>query len=102
MWKFTIKQDGLKVASGFGDDKEFRKECSTMLLATQIMLPGIPCIYQGQEIGMTNDDFDELDMFEDVANIDFVNKLSEKGASKKDILNILNRFARDKARTAMQ
>ena len=23
MWKFTIKQDGLKVASGFGDDKEF-------------------------------------------------------------------------------
>ena len=73
-----------------------------MLLATQIMLPGIPCIYQGQEIGMTNDDFDELDMFEDVANIDFVNKLSEKGASKKDILNILNRFARDKARNAMQ
>ena len=56
------------------------------------MLPGIPCIYQGQEIGMTNDDFDELDMFEDVANIDFVNKLSEKGASKKDILNILNMF----------
>ena len=23
MWKFTIKQDGLKVASGFGEDKEF-------------------------------------------------------------------------------
>lgn len=23
MWKFTIKQDGLKVASGLGDDKEF-------------------------------------------------------------------------------
>ena len=94
--------DESRANSRFGDDKEFRKECSTMLLATQIMLPGIPCIYQGQEIGMTNDDFDELDMFEDVANIDFVNKLSEKGASKKDILNILNRFARDKARTAMQ
>lgn len=23
MWKFTIKQDGLKVASSFGEDKEF-------------------------------------------------------------------------------
>lgn len=23
MWKFTIKQDGLKVASGFEEDKEF-------------------------------------------------------------------------------
>lgn len=23
MWKFTIKQNGLKVASGFGEDKEF-------------------------------------------------------------------------------
>lgn len=23
MWKFTIKQDGLKVASGFGEEKEF-------------------------------------------------------------------------------
>lgn len=23
MWKFTIKQDGLKVTSGFGEDKEF-------------------------------------------------------------------------------
>lgn len=23
MWKFTIKQDGLKVASGFGEDKLF-------------------------------------------------------------------------------
>ena len=23
MWKYSIKQDGLKVASGFGDDKEF-------------------------------------------------------------------------------
>lgn len=23
MWKFTIKQDGLKVVSGLGEDKEF-------------------------------------------------------------------------------
>lgn len=23
MWKFNIKQDGLKVAFGFGEDKEF-------------------------------------------------------------------------------
>lgn len=23
MWKFTIKQDGIKVASGFGEDKDF-------------------------------------------------------------------------------
>lgn len=23
MWKFTIKQDGVKVASGFADEKEF-------------------------------------------------------------------------------
>ena len=28
MWKFTIKQDGLKVASGFGDDALLLEQCS--------------------------------------------------------------------------
>lgn len=49
-----------------------------MLGAISLMLRGIPFIYQGQEIGMTNNKFNSIKEFDDIATIDQYNVAIEK------------------------
>jgi trehalose-6-phosphate hydrolase len=68
-----------------------------MLFAFTSCLPGISYIYQGEEIGMTNPNFDSIDQYRDVETINFYNlnklqKVSEGIKSK----------SRDNSRTPFQ
>ncbi|GEA29679.1 alpha-glucosidase [Clostridium diolis] len=73
-----------------------------MLGAISLMLRGIPFIYQGQEIGMTNNKFNSIKEFDDIATIDQYNVAIEKGYSDEEALKIINIFSRDNARTPFQ
>ncbi|NRT70600.1 alpha-glucosidase [Clostridium beijerinckii] len=73
-----------------------------MLGAISLMLRGIPFIYQGQEIGMTNNKFNSIKEFDDIATIDQYNVAIEKGYSNEEALKIINIFSRDNARTPFQ
>ncbi|OCB01220.1 alpha-glucosidase [Clostridium beijerinckii] len=73
-----------------------------MLGAISLMLKGIPFIYQGQEIGMTNNKFNSIKEFDDIATIDQYNVAIEKGYSDEEALKIINIFSRDNARTPFQ
>ena len=49
------------MVSRFGDDKKYRVESAIMLATLLNTLPGTPYIYQGEEIGMTNVTFDNIE-----------------------------------------
>ncbi|SDB25332.1 oligo-1,6-glucosidase [Pseudobutyrivibrio sp. YE44] len=74
-----------------------------MLAGIYFLLPGIPFIYQGQEIGMENlAQVDCLDQLDDCANIDVYNTAINAGLSEKEALEVLRKHSRDNARTPFQ
>lgn len=94
--------DQERVVSRFGDALNYRYESATLYGALTMLIPGIPCIYQGQEIGMTNMTFSSLDEIDDVESKNAINKLRNEGKSDAQILAILNQCSRDHARSSMQ
>lgn len=71
-------------------------------LATAFMfLRGLPFIFQGQELGMTNTHFDSLDEFKDLLSHDEYKKCLAHGLTEEQALDALNNHARDNARTPM-
>lgn len=72
-----------------------------MLGAVLLTLPGTPFIYNGEEIGMTNVDYTDINDFKDV----WVKKQYAQAIKKEDpkiVLRDIRRKSRDNARTPMQ
>ena len=84
------------------NSKEFRYECATMLALIMFMGFGTPFIYQGEEIGMTNVEFSNLDEMKDPVS-HFVYNLGMKiFHSHKKVFNMVSYGSRDHARVPMQ
>lgn len=84
------------------DDKEYREASSKMLGTTYFFLQGTPFIYEGQELGMTNGDFEKLEDFVDVETYN-IHALGERIKILKPFLKkTLFQCSRDNARTPMQ
>ena len=73
-----------------------------MLGTINIMLRGLPFIYQGQEIGMENKVFQSVDEIDDISSLDEYNTCKNAGLSEEETLKVIARFSRDNARTPMQ
>lgn len=71
------------------------------LAMIQVCERGIPFIYQGQEIGMTNCSF-VLSEYDDLSTIDQYHFMLEKGYTEKEAIEACNRESRDNCRTPMQ
>ncbi len=99
---FWSNHDQPRIVSRFGNDKEYLKESAKMLATTLYMMKGTPYIYQGEEIGMTNPNFQSIEDYRDVESINYYNILKDKGINEKDIIKILNSKSRDNSRTPMQ
>ena len=82
--------------------EDLKKKKKKMLGAISLMLRGMPFIYQGQEIGMTNNHFKAIEEFDDIATIDQYNVAVEKGYSEEEALRIANTYSRDNSRTPFQ
>ena len=67
-----------------------------------ILLRGIPFIYQGQEIGMTNCPMDSIDAYDDISTKDQYREAISRGVSEEKALASCQRHSRDNARTPMQ
>ena len=73
-----------------------------MLGTVNILLRGIPFIYQGQEIGMQNAVWNSLDEFNDINTIDQYHLAKDAGLTDKEALKVCEKMSRDNARTPMQ
>lgn len=73
-----------------------------MLATTSILLRGIPFIYQGQEIGMTNCHRSDISEYDDISTKDQYQSAIEAGCTKEEALACCYENSRDNARTPMQ
>lgn len=88
--------------SRFGDDKNYPVESAKMLAMALHMMRGTPYIYQGEEIGMTNNEFDSIEQYRDVESTNYYEILKAEGKEEAEILAILGAKSRDNARSPMQ
>ncbi|MDK1727431.1 glycoside hydrolase family 13 protein [Dellaglioa algida] len=83
--------------------KEHQTPTAAKALATMYyFLPGVPFIYQGQEVGMKNMQRKTISEFNDVSTINNYQMALREGYSEDDALELVNYKSRDNARTPMQ
>ena len=99
---FIENHDIQRSVSILGDDKNFFKESSKAIALMYFMQKGTSFIYQGQEIGMTNVKFKNIEDYNDVRTINNYKEKIKKGISKEEALNYIWRTSRDNSRTPMQ
>lgn len=82
---------------------EGRTERGKKLLAgISLMSFGLPFLYQGQEIGMTNKKFYSIEEVDDISTLDEYQVAQEHGYTKDEALTLVAGMSRDNARTPMQ
>ncbi|MFB5559734.1 alpha,alpha-phosphotrehalase [Bacillus cereus] len=99
---FWCNHDQPRIVSRFGDDGKYRNESAKMLATAMHMLQGMPYIYQGEEIGMTNPKFESIEQYRDVESLNIYDIKLKEGLSKEEIIGILKQKSRDNSRTPMQ
>lgn len=99
---FWCNHDQPRVVSRFGDDQQYHKEAAKMLATTIHMMQGTPYIYQGEEFGMTNPNFDNIEDYRDVESLNTFEIKKNEGMSEQEIIEILKQKSRDNSRTPVQ
>ncbi|MEH7234621.1 glycoside hydrolase family 13 protein [Bacillus sp. JJ1562] len=99
---FIENHDQPRVVSTWGNDQDYWKESATALGAMYFFMQGTPFIYQGQELGMTNVEFQSIDEYNDVATKNLYREKRNEGVSHKEIMNTIWATSRDNSRTPMQ
>lgn len=96
--------DQPRAVSRFGNDGPMYREVSAKMIATCLhMMKGTPYIYQGEEIGMTNAYFKNIDDYRDIEAINAFHEYTENGImNEEEMLDALKAVSRDNARTPMQ
>lgn len=101
---FLSNHDQPRSVSWFGNDNEQYREISAKMLGTCLhMMQGTPYVYQGEELGMCNAYFDQLEDYRDIESLNAYKELTETcGVSHEEMMGYLKRISRDNARTPMQ
>ncbi|MDS1002396.1 alpha-glucosidase [Clostridium sporogenes] len=99
---FIENHDIQRVVSTLGDDKNYWNESSKTLALMYFMQKGTPFIYQGQEIGMTNVKFEDIEDYNDIKTINIYKEKIKKGMSNEEALEYVWKTSRDNSRTPMQ
>ncbi len=89
-------------ASTYLPDYAQNDEGAKMLATTSILLWGLPFLYQGQEIGMTNCRMKDIEDYDDIDTRNQYQIAREAGLSKEEALQVCYKHSRDNARTPMQ
>lgn len=85
----------------FGDPVHYREKSAEMLAATIHFLRGTPFIYQGEELGMVNPDYQSMDKYVDVESKNAYQELLDKGMSEDEAFAIIKAKSRDNSRVPM-
>ncbi|MFB5663347.1 alpha,alpha-phosphotrehalase [Alteribacillus sp. HJP-4] len=99
---FWCNHDQPRIVSRYGDDQVFHNESAKMLATVIHLMQGTPFIYQGEEFGMTNPNFDRLTDYRDIETLNHYNILKEKGYSEDQVMEVIKARSRDNSRTPVQ
>ena len=98
---FFENHDNPRMVSKVDSNPEYRDVLAKLLAVMQMTLKGTPFIYQGQELGMINNNFTSIDQLRDVESINLYPELLES-MTKTDAFKKIMDGTRDHSRTPMQ
>ena len=112
-WQTSLKGEGWnslfwnnhdlpRIVSRWGNDQEYRVQTAKMFASLLHLMQGTPYIYQGEEIGMTNVQFDSLEEYNDIEIHQFYRDNLQKGYTHEQMMEAIWKNGRDNARTPMQ
>lgn len=99
---FLGNHDFSRIVSRFGNDNEFHEESSKLLATLLMTLRGTPSLYQGDEIGMTNIDYNNISFYDDVETINAWKEAIDNKKNMRKFFEAIQKQSRDNARTPMQ
>ena len=100
---FLANHDQPRMVSKYGNDSpEYRAVSNKMLNTFLMTMRGTPYVYYGDELGMTNIDFDSIGQYQDIAARNGYTKAMAEGRDMEDFMAQLNFMSRDNGRTPMQ
>ncbi|GAF18127.1 LOW QUALITY PROTEIN: alpha-glucosidase [Bacillus sp. JCM 19046] len=99
---FIENHDQTRAVSSWGNDEEYWNLCAKALGTMYFFMKGTPFIYQGQEIGMTNVQFDSIEEYDDVSMRNYYKQESAKGVPHEEIMQVVWSQGRDNSRTPLQ
>lgn len=99
---YIENHDISRSVSTLGDDTKYWRESATALATMYFLMQGTPFIYQGQEIGMTNIKFKNIEEYRDIRTKNMYKIKKEEGISHEEIMEEIWATSRDNSRTPMQ
>lgn len=98
---FLNNHDLPRTVSRWGNDGEYRVQSAKMLAMMLHGMEGMPYIYQGEELGMTNIQL-SIEQYQDLETINMYHERMEAGVPECEIMASIYQRGRDNARTPMQ
>ena len=112
-WQTSLKGEGWnslfwnnhdlpRIVSRWGNDQQYRVQTAKMFASVLHLMQGTPYIFQGEEIGMTNVQFESLEEYNDIEIHQFYHDNLKKGYTHEQMMEAIWKNGRDNARTPMQ
>lgn len=100
--QYMSNHDSARQVSCYGSDGEYRTRSAKLLGTLLHTTPGIPFVYQGEEIGMTNVYFDSIEDHDCCYTLGDYDTMVKNGVSPEEALKTVAPRSRDNARTPYQ
>ncbi len=100
---FMANHDQPRMVSKFGNDDSANREASSKLLSTFVLtMRGTPFYFNGDELGMSNIRFNNIEDYNDVATRNQYENLKNTSGDLKSFLEDKKQTSRDNGRTPFQ
>ncbi|RZJ88708.1 MAG: alpha-glucosidase, partial [Chryseobacterium sp.] len=100
---FLANHDVPRMVSKYGNDSPQFRSYSSKLLTTLIMtMRGTPFYFNGDELGMSNIKFNNIDDYRDIATINAYKSIKAKGVDVQVFMDKQKFISRDNTRTPFQ
>ncbi|MBR9912255.1 MAG: alpha-glucosidase [Gammaproteobacteria bacterium] len=100
---YLANHDVPRMVSKYGNDSpELRAASATLLNTFVLSMRGTPYVYYGDELGMTNTEFEGIADFQDIAARNSHKKALKDGVDMDTFMAQLKHLSRDNSRTPMQ
>jgi len=100
---FLANHDQARLVSRFGNDRPAFRDLSAKMLATFLMtMRGTPFYYNGDELGMTNAGFSNIEDYRDVQTLNEYRHLKANGGALDKFMKEIQFSCRDNGRTPFQ
>jgi len=99
---YIENHDMVRSVSSMGNDGSLRKTSAKALATMYFFMQGTPFIYQGQEIGMTNVQFDSIEDYDDVQSVNKYKTMIKESVDLAKAKQYVWDSSRDNVRTPMQ